>query len=76
MTFFDIYREELANAVREHPDEYGFPLAAVPTVANKMIAAMQRGSYNKDGRAFKAACRRLGIKHTYAAIDAAIKQSS
>lgn len=72
MNIFDIYREELANAVRDYPNEYAWPIDQVPVVADRMVDAMKRGSYNKDGRAFKATCRRLGIKHTYTAINAAI----
>lgn len=75
MNIFEVYREELERAVREHPDEYRFPIEHTPAVADKMIAAMKAGSYNKDGRAFKATAKRLGIKHTYAALNAAIKEA-
>lgn len=73
MNIFDVYREELERVVRERPTEYAYGVDNVPVVADRMIAAMQRGSYNKDGLAFKATCKRLGIKHTYTAINAAIK---
>lgn len=68
--FSDIYHEELARAVREHNDEYGFPLAQTSIVADKILAAVRLGNYNKDGRAFRATCRRLQIPHTYTAIRA------
>lgn len=66
--FMDIYRAALADAVAKHPDEYAWPLADVPVVAARMEAAIVRGSYNHDGRAFKATCKALGIKHTRKAI--------
>lgn len=83
--FFDVYREELHRAVAAHPDEYAFrePLVihgnlgvttlaptTVDGVADKMIEAMKRRSFSKEGRACKATCKRLGIKHTYTAIYA------
>ena len=73
MNFFDTYREELRRAVQEHPDDYHYSVEDVDAVADRMIAAMQRGSYNKDGRAFKATCNRLRIPHTYKAINAYLK---
>lgn len=38
--------------------------------ASAMIASFQRGDYNHDGRAIKATCKALGIKHTRTAIEA------
>ncbi len=73
MSIFEIYREELHKAVAAYPEEYGFMATTVDAVADKMIAAMKTGSYNKDGRAFKATAKRLGIKYTYTALNAAIK---
>lgn len=71
--FMAVYKEELERAVREHPDEYHYPFSDVPTVVARMGAAIEKGSFNKDGRAFKGTCKRLGIKHTYAAIAAWLK---
>ena len=68
--FKSIYREELENAVRNFPQEYAFGLSEVNDVAHRMRLAFDRGSYNKDSRAIKATCKRLGIKHTYTAINA------
>lgn len=68
-TFMVTYREELYKAVEQYPGEYAFTRAHAPDVADRMQAAFARGSYNKDGRAIKATCKRLGIIHTYAAIN-------
>jgi hypothetical protein len=71
--FAAVYREELRKAVVAFPDEYGFKPAKVDTVADRMIVAFARGSFNKDGRAIKATCKRLGIKYTYAAINSYLR---
>ena len=67
-TFIRTYREKLADAVRDHPDEYVWPLSELDAVMGRMVAALDRRSFNKDSRAFRATCKALGIKHTYAAI--------
>lgn len=67
------YVEELTRAVADYPDEYPWAQSGrldVQTVADRMFEAMSRGSYNKDSRAFKATCKRLGIAYTYAGIAA------
>jgi hypothetical protein len=65
--FFSEYEIQLQKAVERYPDEYG--VSDVKTVANRMRAAFIRQSYNKDGRAIRAVCRVLGIKHTYDSIN-------
>jgi hypothetical protein len=62
------YADELRRAMAEHPDEY---VSTVPfiTVYTRMLGAFDRGTYNKDSRAIRATCRRLGINHTYKAIN-------
>lgn len=67
--FFDIYREELHKAMAAHPEEYMLSVPA-DTVADRMIEAFKNRSYNHEGRAIKATCKRLGIKHTRSAINA------
>lgn len=69
-TFIQTYTEELKRAVTEHPEDYGWPVENVPTVVGKMAEAFKRKTYNKDGRAIKATCKRLNIKYTYTAINA------
>lgn len=68
--FADLYRSNLHRVVVEQPQEYAFIADKVDEVADKMIAAIARGSANKDGYAFKMTCKALGIAHTYKAINA------
>ena len=68
--FSEVYRTNLKRATVEQPEQYGFIIGNEDTVADKMLVAIDLGSYNKDGYAFKATCKELGIKHTYAAINA------
>lgn len=84
--FRAVYAEELARAVEQYPAEYPWahggttvignvgnttlPRSTVDEVAARMFGAMERGTFNKDGRAFKATCKRLGIPYTYAGIVA------
>lgn len=68
--FGSTYTVELERAVREHPDEYVWPVEEVPTVAARMLDAIQHKSFNKDSRAIKSTCKAFGIKHTYQAIYA------
>lgn len=64
----EVYSAALTDAVNNHPDEYRYPLTDVPIVVNRMMAAIERNSFNKDGYAFKSTCKTLGIKHTYKGI--------
>lgn len=71
--FDTTYYDELARAVREHPDEYMPAMSTKEGLIDaytRMLAAFDRESYNKDGRAIRATCRKLGIPHTYKAINA------
>jgi hypothetical protein len=88
--FKEAYAEALEVAVEQFPDEYPWAREDTVIVGNLgnttlkrksvedvtagMFAAMDRGSYNKDGRAFKAACKALGISHTYKAINAVLAE--
>lgn len=69
-TFMEVYAEELSKAVAAHPEDYGYGPDLVPVVVQRMRAAFSRRSYNKDSRAIKATCKRLGIGSTYKAINA------
>jgi hypothetical protein len=83
------YEKQLDIAVRNHPEEYPWaetmtvhgnvahntqPAKTVHEVADKMMAAIEYGSYNHDGRAFKETCKVLGIKHTRKAINEFLNQ--
>lgn len=74
--FMEVYSTELKRAIVEHPDEYAYPVDEAEVVVARMSAAIARGSYNKDGRAFKATCKALGIAYTYSAINAYIRGES
>lgn len=68
-SFLTEYRSALESAVKAHPTDYPwYPATTTQTVFDRMAAAIVRGSFNKDGHAFKATCKALGIKHTYTAI--------
>lgn len=70
--FIKVYAEELAVAVRDHPDEYvgaPWPDAKTAQVVYRIGNAIKARTYNKDSRAFRATCKRLGVAHTYKAID-------
>lgn len=66
--FMETYERELTIAVQAYPDEYAYPADTVPEVAGRMRAAIERGTFNHDGRGFRNTCRALGIKHTRRAI--------
>lgn len=76
--FARVYRAKLEEAVTQYPDEYPWANGGmdVAEVAERMIAAVRRNSFNKDSRAIKAACKELGIKpFTYTAIYAYLAQA-
>lgn len=68
--FIEVYRVKLKEAVRTRPEIYVWPLSEVPTVVNRMRAALIAGSYNHDTLAIKWTCKELGIKFTRRAIEA------
>lgn len=68
-TFMEVYSAELVRAVQTHPDLYAYPISEVPAVLIRMREAIKTGSFNKDGHAFKATCKSLGIKQTYRDIE-------
>lgn len=67
--FMEIYSEKLKEIRGKYPDEYAWNESELPIVLGKMRVAIEKGSYNKDSKTFKATCKELGIKHTYTAID-------
>ena len=66
--FLSEYNHQLALAVVQYPSEYAWEAGELAAVYGRMVAAFDRGSYNKDSRAFRETCKALGIKHTYTAI--------
>ena len=66
--FTAVYKESLTRAVKEFPAEYGFPIDNVPIVVQRMMKALNAGTFNHDGRAFKMSCKILSIPYTRKAI--------
>lgn len=75
-TFMAVYVDELTKAVQGYPEEYRFPVDYVPTVVMKMRVAFAQNSFNKDGRAIKGTCKRLGIPYTYKGIASFLERSA
>ena len=71
--FLEVYAEKLREAIKLFPQDYSWPESELPKVLEKMRVAIERGTFNKDGHAFKATCKQLKIKHTYKAISEFIR---
>lgn len=67
--FLSTYRKHLKQTRSEYPTEYAWPESMFEDVYSRMAEALEKGTYNKDGRALKATCKELGVKHTYKAIN-------
>ena len=72
--FMEAYEKALTEAVMNYNEEYRYPVEDVPRVAAKMRIAIENGTYHHVGRGFKGACKALGIKHTYKAINAYLEK--
>lgn len=66
--FSSTYLRHMQEHAKTHPEYYHYGPEEVPVVHAKMMAALERGSANKDSEAIKATCKEMGIKHTYRAI--------
>jgi hypothetical protein len=66
----DTYAESLRHCRETMPNEYAWPIELLPTVTERMLAAIDKRSFNKDSAAWKLTCKTLGIPHTYKAIFA------
>lgn len=64
-----LYAKNLARCLVTNKEEYLYSETELPKVLERMNAAIDRTSFDKDGQAFKATCKQLGIKHTYKAIS-------
>lgn len=62
------YAKHLEDAIKTHPDAYGFPEKELPIVIQKIFSAIDNGTFCKESPTFKATCRELNIKHTYSGI--------
>lgn len=67
-TFITVYRRNLARIRKEQPEVYAWPESMLETISERMAMAVRNGSFSKDGPAFKATCKELGLKYTYTAI--------
>lgn len=68
--FADTYHSSLEEAVRQYPEDYPWhKTKPVKMVVESMVLAVERGSYNKDGRAMKNTFKKLGLAYTYKALD-------
>jgi len=54
----------------ESDPDYAYSAARISPdlLASKMVASLQNGTANKDGKAIKAACKKHNINYTYKAI--------
>ena len=68
--FDEEYRRQLARCFDTDPDYQLRPGMTSDDVATKMLAALDTGRANKEGKAFARTCKALGISHTYKAINA------
>ena len=66
--FMAVYEPSLREAVTKYPLNYCWPIENVPVVAERMRAAIVRGTFGWDSKAFNITCKKLGIKHTRTAI--------
>lgn len=68
--FRDTYSKCLTEAVEKYPDEYVWRQSlTIEKVVDSMVMAVERGSYNKEGRAMKTTFKLLGLAYTYRALD-------
>ena len=68
--FEEVFRTELDRAIREHPGEYeGMTPESVPGTVARIMPAIGRGKVNKDTPAMRATFKRLGLRHTYKALQ-------
>jgi len=61
----------------EQPDNYPilcYGEEGIQKTLSNMRGAIARGSYNRDATALKRTCRELGVKYTYAAVAAYLKE--
>ena len=61
------YLAALAEAIRKNPEAYDYPADEAEIVVHRMISTMLREgplSINRDTTAFRAACRKAGVKNT------------
>lgn len=70
---FAIYCEELERSRKLSPNEYAWGDDEHDAVVERMRIALHRMSFDKESETWKRTCKRIGIKHTYKAIEHFIK---
>lgn len=71
--FRELLAKEYADLFANNTDySYSASLNTPEGLAAKMMAALTRGSANKDGIAIRRVCKALGLKHTYRDIESFI----
>ena len=79
--FITEYAKQLTLFVKEDevkPAEdrhYAFGSKSVPMVVERMKEAIVNGSFNRESKGIKAACKVLGVPFTYVGIAAFVKES-
>ena len=71
--FKEAYTANLLKAVQKYPDEYRYDSDQVYIVVDKMMIAIEKGCFNKDGYSIKWTCKDLNIPYTYKGIAEFIK---
>ena len=71
-TFLQTYTKCLEASITAHPEKYSYGMDKVPVMVYRFLNAMKDGTYSNDGETFRAACKALGIKSTYKAVNAFI----
>lgn len=71
--FMAAYEPALYDALKEHPEEYAFTAAEVPTFLPQWRHALLTQDFNHHGYAIRGACKKLGIKCTKKALLAFLR---
>jgi hypothetical protein len=66
--FRGLYLDGLKHRVLLHPEQYAYDRTQVPVVVDKMMAAIERGTFNKDSPTIRNVCKTLNIPYTYKGI--------
>ena len=69
-TFLQAYAKCLESCITAHPENYSYGVDKVPVMVYRFLNAMKDGTYCNDGQAFRDACKVLGIKNTFKAVNA------
>lgn len=71
--FMAAYEPALYEALKQHPEEYAFTAAEVPTFLPQWRHTLLTQDFNHHGYAIRGACKKLGIKCTKKALLAFLR---